>query len=107
MVSVKQVELHGVFEAGCSLDQSQSEKARIEIHIRLNLPRDHGDVVDAKGRCHAFLRTVVDAAIFIVSVDFAIHERKNDVFISLALPVRHLCFAYSIGEMPQASAKED
>jgi len=50
---------------------------------------------------------VVDAAIFIVLVDFAIHERQNDVFISLSLNVRHSCFAYSIGAMPSQGREKD
>jgi hypothetical protein len=35
------VEVHGL------LDQAQAEHARIEVHVRLRIPRDRGDVMDA------------------------------------------------------------
>jgi len=44
------VELLGILESTCLLDDAQPQKADVEIDVRLHFSGDEGDVVDAA--CH-------------------------------------------------------
>ena len=48
-IAVKQVQLFSVLVSARLLDEAQTEKAHVEIHIGLNISRDRCDVMDAHG----------------------------------------------------------
>ena len=53
-ITIDQVQLRRILEAGCALDQAQTQKTDIEVDIRLNFPCDQREVMNSRNHAIPF-----------------------------------------------------